>query len=292
MKSILPSLVLIVTALRPCSTFTTPTAPQTKRGLTKFASYYNSRSDDYYDEEYYPRRRGLDNYYDRQGSSESFRRSSNGRYYNRDDRRSYDSYYGGSDLAFGGQRRYGDLGDMARYSDYNNGYSTRDFRYGSYGSRRGGADYRTGGELDLYRGGRGRGRDISVYPSDSSGRRRRGYGYSNWDTAYDIYDVDPYYDADLYYDRNYVRDRDYDYSYDRRGRYDDRRDGMYGRYGDRGGRRRYSGDRYYDSYRSYYPDDSDRYMSRRSYRDGYMDRDYGNYRSRNSAWDNFRNVFR
>ena len=24
-----------------------------------------------------------------------------------------------------------DLGDMARYSDYNNGYSTRDFRYGS-----------------------------------------------------------------------------------------------------------------------------------------------------------------
>ena len=106
---------------------------------------------------------------------------------------------------------------------------------------------------------------------------------------YDIYDVDPYYDADLYYDRNY-----YDYSYDRRGRYDDdygwgRRDGRYGRYGDRGGRRRY-GDRYD---RSYYPDDSDRYMSRRSYRDGYMDRDYGNYRrSRSNAWDNFRNIFR
>ena len=143
MKSILPSLVLIVTALRPCSTFTTPTS-QTERGsIFKFASYYNSRGDDYYDdEEYYPRRRGLNNYYDRQGthhphnsssrdlppdhggvrhfsppvhltrtdtqgSSESFRRSSNGRYYNRDDRRSYDSSFGGSDLAFGGQRRYG-----------------------------------------------------------------------------------------------------------------------------------------------------------------------------------------
>ena len=69
MKSILPSLVLIVTALRPCSTFTTPT-PQTERGsIFKFASYYNSRGDDYYDdEEYYPRRRGLNNYYDRQGT--------------------------------------------------------------------------------------------------------------------------------------------------------------------------------------------------------------------------------
>ena len=68
MKSILPSLVLIVTALRPCSTFTVPTPQSTERGLTKIASYYNSRDDDYYDEDYYyPRRRGLDNYYDRQG---------------------------------------------------------------------------------------------------------------------------------------------------------------------------------------------------------------------------------
>ena len=144
--------------------------------------------------------------------------------------------------------------------------------------------------MDLYRGGKGR--DISVYPSDSSRRGRRGYGYSDRDSTYDSYDVDPYYDADLYYDRNYVRDRDYDYSYDRRGRYDDgweQRDGMYGQYGDRSGRRRNMSDRYGYNY----PDDSDRYMSRRSYRDGYMDRDYGgNYRSRNNAWSNLRNVFR